>query len=219
MGRFVKATDELMDYLSRVGAREHPAQTRCREETQQMGPVAGMQIAPEQGAFLAVMAKLVGATRCLEIGTFTGYSALSVALALPTNGRIVALDVSKEFTDRARGYWREAEVEAKIDLRLGPGVETLDRMIAAGEGPFEFAFVDADKGNYDNYYERALKLMRPGGLILFDNMLWSGAVADPSVTDPDTSALRALNAKIHGDARVDMALATIGDGVMVARIR
>jgi predicted O-methyltransferase YrrM len=219
MGRFVKATDELMDYLSRVGAREHPAQTRCREETQRMGGVSVMQIAPEQGAFLALMAKLVGATRCLEVGTFTGYSALSVALALPKGGRIVALDVSKEFTDKARGYWREAGVEAQIDLRLGPGVETLDKMIAAREGPFEFAFIDADKPNYDNYYERALKLMRPGGLILFDNMLWSGAVADPAVTDPDTSALRALNAKIHADERVDMALATIGDGVMMARIR
>jgi predicted O-methyltransferase YrrM len=219
MGRFVKATDELMDYLSRVGAREHPAQTRCREETQRMGGVSVMQIAPEQGAFLAMTVKLVGATCCLEVGTFTGYSALSVALALPANGRIVALDVSKEFTDKARGYWREAGVESQIDLRLGPGVETLDRMIAAGEGPFEFAFIDADKPNYDNYYERALKLMRPGGLILFDNMLWSGAVADPSVTDPDTSALRALNAKIHADQRVDMALATIGDGVMMARIR
>lgn len=219
MGRFVKATDELMDYLSRVGAREHPAQRRCREETQQMGSVSVMQIAPEQGAFLAMMAKLAGATRCLEVGTFTGYSALSVALALPAEGRIVALDVSKEFTDRARGYWREAGVEAKIDLRLGPGVETLDAMIAAGEGPFGFAFIDADKPNYDNYYERALQLMRPGGLILFDNMLWSGAVADPAVTDPDTSALRALNAKIHADERVDMALATIGDGVMMARIR
>ena len=219
MGRFVKATDQLMDYLSRVGAREHPAQTRCREETQRMGGVAMMQIAPEQGAFLALMAKLTGATRCLEVGTFTGYSALSVALALPEDGRIVALDVSKEFTDRARGYWREAGVEAQIDLRLAPGVETLDRMIAAAEGPFDFAFIDADKGNYDNYYERALKLVRPGALILFDNMLWSGAVADPSVTDKETSALRALNAKIHADDRVDMALATIGDGVMMARVR
>ncbi|MEJ0067188.1 MAG: class I SAM-dependent methyltransferase [Caulobacteraceae bacterium] len=151
--------------------------------------------------------------------TFTGYSALSVALALPEDSRIVALDVSKEYTDRARGYWREAGVESKIDLRLGPGIEALDAMIAAGEGPFQFAFVDADKGNYDNYYERALKLMRPGGLILFDNMLWSGAVADPSATDLDTVALRALNAKIHADDRVDMALATIGDGVMMARIR
>jgi caffeoyl-CoA O-methyltransferase len=184
-----------------------------------MGPVAGMQIAPEQGAFLALLVRLVGATRCLEVGTFTGYSALSVALALPPEGRVVALDVSKEFTDRARVYWREAGVDGKIDLRLGPGVEALDAMIAAGESPFEFAFIDADKTNYDNYFERALKLMRPGGLIAFDNMLWSGAVADPAVNDPDTTALRALNAKIHTDERVDMALATVGDGVMLARIR
>jgi len=219
MGRFVKATDQLMDYLSHVGAREHPAQTRCREETQAMGGISVMQIAPEQGAFLALMARLTGATRCLEVGTFTGYSALSVALALPADGRIVALDVSKEFTDKARGYWRDAGVEAKIDLRLAPGVETLDRMVAASEGPFDFAFIDADKGSYDNYYERALKLVRPGALILFDNMLWSGAVAEPTVTDAETSALRALNAKIHADERVDMALATIGDGVMMARVR
>jgi predicted O-methyltransferase YrrM len=219
MGRFVKATDELMDYLSRVGAREHPAQTRCREDTQRMGRVAGMQIAPEQGAFLAMLVKLIGAARCLEIGVFTGYSALSVALALPPTGRIVALDVSKDFTDKARVYWAQAGVEDKIDLRLGPGLDSLDRMIDANEGPFDFAFIDADKGNYDNYYERALKLMRPGGLIAFDNMLWSGAVADAAVTDPETSALRALNAKIHDDARVDMALATIGDGVMMARVR
>jgi caffeoyl-CoA O-methyltransferase len=219
MGRFVKATDKLMDYLSRVGAREHPVQARCREETQNMGRVAQMQIAPEQGAFLALIVKLTGATRCLEIGTFTGYSALSVALALPADGRVVALDVSKEFTDKARVYWREAGVGAKIDLRLGPGVGSLDQMIEAKEGPFDFVFIDADKGNYDNYYERALKLVRPGALIAFDNMLWSGAVADPAITDPDTSALRALNAKIHGDPRVDMALATIGDGVMMARVR
>jgi len=219
MGRFVKSTDQLEDYLSRVGAREHPAQTRCREDTQAMGRIAGMQIAPEQGAFLAMLVKLIGATRCLEVGTFTGYSALSVALALPPGGRIVALDVSKDFTDRARLYWREAGVEDRIDLRLGPGLDALERMIATKEGPFDFAFIDADKPNYDNYYERALKLVRPGGLIAFDNMLWSGAVADLSVADPDTSALRALNAKIHADARVDMALATIGDGVMLARVR
>jgi predicted O-methyltransferase YrrM len=219
MGNFVESTPELMDYLSRVGAREHPALARCRAETQGMGGIAVMQIAPEQGAFLAMLVKLIGARRCLEVGTFTGYSALAVALALPPDGRLVALDVSKDFTDRARGYWREAEVDGKIDLRLGPGLDSLDRMIAAGEGPFDFAFVDADKVNYDNYYERALKLVRPGGLIAFDNMLWSGAVADPGVTDPDTSALRALNAKIHGDARVDMALATVGDGVMLARVR
>jgi predicted O-methyltransferase YrrM len=219
MGRFVEVTDELMDYLARVGAREHPAQTRCREETKQMGRVAGMQIAPEQGAFLAMAVKLMGATRCLEVGTFTGYSALSVALALPSAGRIVALDVSKDFTDRARAYWREAGVEEKVDLRLGPALDSLDGMIDAKEGPFDFAFIDADKGNYDNYYERALRLVRPGGLIAFDNMLWSGAVADAAVVDPETSALRALNAKIHDDGRVDMALATIGDGVMMARVR
>jgi predicted O-methyltransferase YrrM len=219
MGHFVESTPELMDYLSRVGAREHPALARCRAETQGMGGIAVMQIAPEQGAFLAMLVKLIGARRCLEVGTFTGYSALAVALALSPDGRLVALDVSKDFTDRARGYWREAEVDGKIDLRLGPGLDSLDRMIAAGEGPFDFAFVDADKVNYDNYYERALKLVRPGGLIAFDNMLWSGAVADPGVTDPDTSALRTLNAKIHGDARVDMALATVGDGVMLARVR
>jgi predicted O-methyltransferase YrrM len=219
MGRFVKATDQLVDYLSRLGAREHPAQTRCRVETQAMGPRAMMQIAPEQGGFLALLVKLIGATRCLEVGVFTGYSALSVALALPPEGRLVALDVSKAFTDKARVYWAEAGVADKIDLRLGPGADSLDRMIATGEGPFDFAFIDADKGNYDNYYERALKLVRPGGLIAFDNMLWSGAVADEAVTDADTSALRALNAKIHADPRVDMALATVGDGVMLARVR
>ncbi len=219
MGRFVQATDRLMDYLSRYGAREEPAQIRCREETARMGQISMMQIAPEQGAFLAMLVKLIGATRCLEVGVFTGYSALSAALAMPPGGRLVALDVSKDFTDKARDYWREAGVGDKIDLRLGPGVDALDAMIAAKEGPFDFAFIDADKTNYDNYYERALQLIRPGGLIAFDNMLWTGAVADPAITDPDTSALRALNAKIHDDPRVDMALATVGDGVMLARVR
>jgi caffeoyl-CoA O-methyltransferase len=219
VGRFVKATDELMDYLSRFGAREHPALAHCRAETAELGWIAGMQIAPEQGAFLALIVQLIGATRCLEVGTFTGYSALSVALALPPGGLVVAMDVSAEYTDRARVYWREAGVAEKVDLRLGEGVDLLDRMIAAKEAPFDFAFIDADKTNYDNYYERALKLMRPGGLIAFDNMLWNGAVADPSVTDAETSALRALNAKIHEDPRVDMALATVGDGVMMARVR
>ena len=159
-------------------------------------PMAMMQIAPEQGAFLGLLVKLIGATRCIEIGSFTGYSALSVALALPPNGHIVALDVNKDFTDKARGYWKEAGVEKKIDLRLGPAVESLDKMIAASEGPFDFAFIDADKSNYENYYERALKLLRSGGLIALDNMLWSGAVADPKIVDADTSALRALNANI-----------------------
>jgi len=218
MGRFVTASDALMEYLSHLGARETPAQVRCREETQKL-PMAMMQIAPEQGAFLSLLAKLTQARRYVEIGTFTGYSALSVALAMPEGGKVVALDVSKDYTDRARSYWKEAGVEGKINLRLGPGLEALDKMIQSGEGPFDLAFIDADKSNYDGYYERVLKLLRVGGLVALDNMLWSGAVANPKVTDADTSALRALNAKIHADARVDMALATIGDGVMLARKR
>jgi caffeoyl-CoA O-methyltransferase len=215
MGRFVKATESLMAYLTKTGARETAAQAHCREETAKM-PMSMMQIAPEQGAFLQVLAKLTNAKRYVEIGTFTGYSALSVALAMPPDGKLVCLDVSKEFTDKARGYWEEAGVAGKIDLRLGPGLEALDKMIASGEGPFDLAFIDADKPNYDGYYERVLKLLRPGGLMALDNMLWSGAVADPKETDAETSALRALNAKIQADTRVDMALATVGDGVMLA---
>jgi caffeoyl-CoA O-methyltransferase len=208
-------TDAVREYVERTGTREHPAQRRCREETARL-PNANMQIAPEQGAFLALLAKLLGAKQTLEIGTFTGYSALSVALALPEGGRVVALDVSKEYTDRARRYWSEAGMDARIDLRLGPGLDSLDRMIADGEGPFDMVFIDADKPNYDAYYERSLRLIRSGGLIALDNMLWSGAVADPSINDPETAALRALNAKIQADDRVDMTLTTIADGVMLA---
>ncbi|HEY3637776.1 MAG TPA: class I SAM-dependent methyltransferase [Rhizomicrobium sp.] len=218
MSRMIRFTDALETYVGRVGAREHPALLHCREETAAL-PNAGMQIAPEQGAFLGLLAKMIGARQTLEIGTFTGYSALSVALALPEGGRVIALDVSKEYTDRARRYWNEAGVENRIDLRLGPGIESLDRMIESREGPFDLAFIDADKANYDSYYEGALQLLRPGGVVALDNMLWSGAVADPAVNDPDTSALRALNAKIHADERVDMALATIADGVMLTRKR
>jgi len=215
LGNFVQATDAVIAYLSQVGARETPAQIRCREETQKH-PAAIMQIAPEQGAFLQVLVKLMGAKRYLEIGVFTGYSALSVALALPADGKVVALDVSKEFTDLARGYWKEAGVESKIDLRLGPAVDAMDAMIAKGEGPFDFVFIDADKTGYDAYYERALKLLRPGGLIALDNALLFGMVADMADASPMPSALRALNAKIQADPRVDMALATVGDGVMLA---
>jgi predicted O-methyltransferase YrrM len=218
MSRMIPFTEELRNYVERFGAREHPALRHCREETAKLSN-ANMQIAPEQGAFLALLARLVGARLALEIGTFTGYSALSVALALPEDGRVVALDVSKDYTDRARRYWKEAGQENRIDLRLGPGLESLDRMIAAGEGPFDMAFIDADKQNYDSYYEHVLLLLRPGGVIALDNMLWSGAVADLSINDPETRALRALNAKIQADERVDMALATIADGVMLARKR
>ncbi|HEY3778459.1 MAG TPA: class I SAM-dependent methyltransferase [Rhizomicrobium sp.] len=218
MSRMIPVTADLMNYVQHVGAREHPVLSRCREETAKM-PNANMQIAPEQGAFLGLLAKLVDARQTIEVGSFTGYSALSVALALPEGGRVVALDVSREYTDRARRYWREAGMDGRIELRLGPALESLDRMIESREGPFDMAFIDADKANYDSYYERVLRLIRPGGVIALDNMLWSGAVADPSITDPDTSALRALNAKIQADERVDMALTTIADGVMLARKR
>jgi len=212
----LRGSAQLEAYVDANGARESAAQIRCRAETAAM-PMAQMQIGADQGAFMALLAKLTDATRYLEIGTFTGYSALSVAQALPENGKIVCLDVSKEFTDRARKYWKEAGVDGKIDLRLGPAVDEMDRMIASGESPFDFAFIDADKPNYDSYYERALKLVRQGGLIALDNMLWSGAVADPANSDTNTVAIRALNKKIHADDRVDVALLTVGDGVMLAR--
>ena len=215
MSRLMTITPQLAEYVARYGTRETAAQVKSRKETAEL-PMAMMQIGPDQGAFMGLMAKAIGARRCLEIGVFTGYSALSVALALPADGKIVALDISKDFTDRARPIWKEAGVEGKIDLRIGPALDSLDKMIAGREGPFDFAFIDADKPNYDGYYERVLKLLRPGGLIAIDNVLWSGAVADPKDNEESTKALRALNTKIHGDARVDMALATIGDGVMLA---
>jgi len=218
MGRMVEPNPAVLAYLTRFGGRETAVQQRCRVETQRRSD-AVMQISPEQAASLALLARLAGAKRCIEVGVFTGYSALAVALALPDDGRIVALDVSREFTDIAQGYWKEAGVAQKIELRLGPALASLDRMIAAGEGPFDFAFIDADKTGYDAYYERALNLLRPGGLIALDNMLYSGEVADPKVNDAGPKALRALNAKIHADDRVDMALATIGDGMMLARKR
>jgi caffeoyl-CoA O-methyltransferase len=218
MTRMLPASDALFDYIVRVGAREHPVLRRCREETA-AHPHAGMQIGPDQGAVMALLAQLTGAKRYLEIGTFTGYSALAVALVFPPDGQLVCCDVSKEYTDLARGFWKEAGVASKIDLRLGPALETLDRMIAEGEKPFDFAFIDADKPRYDAYYERVLKLVRTGGLIALDNMLWSGEVADFSNNDETTVVLRALNQKIHDDPRVDMAMLALGDGVMLARKR
>ncbi|HEY1632119.1 MAG TPA: class I SAM-dependent methyltransferase [Rhizomicrobium sp.] len=218
MSRLMQITDQVMAYVEKVGARESKPLAHCREETRKL-PNAMMQIGPDQGAFMALVAKLIGAKRYLEIGTFTGYSALALAEAMGEGGRLVCCDVSKEFTDKAKVYWKEAGVDGRVDLRLGPALETLDAMIAKEETPFDFAFIDADKVNYDGYYERCLKLVRPGGLIALDNMLWSGAVADPSDTDAVTVALKNLNVKIHGDARVDMALAAIGDGVMLVRKR
>jgi predicted O-methyltransferase YrrM len=212
MGRNVVPTPQVVEYLGRIGGRETPVQARLRERTETRAD-GHMQVTADQAATLQLLVKLTGAIRCLEIGTFTGTSALAVALALPANGRIVALDVSKEFTDIGRPYWEEAGIAGKIDLRIGPASHSMDDMIAAGEGDFDFVFIDADKPGYDAYYERALKLVKTGGLVVLDNMLLSGKVADPADMDVSAAALRALNEKILNDERVDMALTTVGDGM------
>lgn len=217
--RTLELTDALQDYLLAVSLRETELQRRLREETARL-PMAGMQIAPDQGQFMALLARLIGARLCLEIGTFTGYSALAVALALPPDGRIIACDINPETTAIAGRYWREAGVAAKIDLRLGPALATLDRLLAEGQDDrFDFAFIDADKESYDGYYERALRLLRPGGLIVIDNVLWGGAVADPGESDAETTALRALNDKLHRDERIDLSLLPLADGITLARKR
>jgi len=206
-------------YVTREIARETPLQQRLRDETARM-PHSGMQISADQGALLALLVQSIGAKKAIEIGTFTGYSALVVALALPADGKLVCCDVSEEWTAIARGYWNEAGVAQRIDLRLAPALETLASLEAEhGAASFDFAFIDADKSSYDAYYERCLRLIRPGGLIALDNMLWSGNVANAKLHDADTDALRALNAKIRDDARVDCSLLTVGDGVMLARKR
>ncbi len=211
--------DALYDYLLGVSLREPPLLARLREETAAL-PGSAMQISPEQGQFMALLAELVGARRVLEVGTFTGYSALVLALTLPADGRIVTCDVDEDMTAIARRYWAKAGVADKIDLRLGPAVDTLDALLAdGGAGTFDFAFVDADKQNYDAYYERGLALLRHGGLMVIDNVLWSGAVADPERQDTDTRAIRALNAKLHGDQRVSLSLLPVSDGITLARKR
>jgi caffeoyl-CoA O-methyltransferase len=209
----------MYDYLLRVSLREHPVLERLRRETLAL-PEAEMEISPEQGQLMALLARLIGAKRCLEVGVFTGYSSLVTALALPDDGRILACDVSERWTAIARRYWREAGVEHKIDLRLAPALQTLDALLASGEaGRYDYAFIDADKNNYGGYYERALELLRPNGLLMFDNTLWSGKVADPAETDDETAALRALNARLHRDERIDLSLTPIGDGFTLVRKR
>ncbi len=215
-GRDLAIDDRLRDYIASVTPAEAPALRRLRAETKPLRG-AGMQIGAAQGQLMQLLVRLIGAKRCLEVGTFTGYSALAVALALPADGRIVCCDINAEWTAIGRRHWEEAGMAGKIDLRLAPALETLDALIAAGEaGRFDFAFIDADKSNYDTYYERALVLLRPRGLIAIDNVLWSGAVADPAANDADTAALKRLNAKIAADARVQMTLLPIGDGVTLA---
>jgi len=212
-------SDTLARYIFEHSVRDHPVLRELREATSSL-PMARMQISPEQGQFMQLLAELVGAKRCIEVGVFTGYSSLAVALALPEDGRIVACDVSEEWTAIARRHWEKAGVAKKIDLRLAPAVETLDALIqAGGEGRYDFAFIDADKERYRDYFERCLRLMRRGGLIALDNTLWSGRVADPAVKDADTAAIRALNEFLHHDERVTISLLTIGDGLTLARKR
>ncbi len=211
--------DRLQRYVVAHGARETAVQRDLRRVTQRM-PRSGMQIGAEQGALMQVLVRVMGARRCLEIGTFTGYSALAVALALPTGGRIVCCDVSEEWTAIARRFWNRAGVARKIDLRIAPALNTLDALLREGKaGKFDFAFIDADKANYLNYYERCLKLVRRGGLIAVDNTLWGGSVVDPRNKSVDTRAIRAFNRKLIGDRRVDMALVPVGDGLTLARKR
>jgi predicted O-methyltransferase YrrM len=209
---------EVQEYIITATVREDPVLADLRVETSQREN-AMMEIGPEQGAFMQLLARSIGAKRYLEVGVFTGYSSLAMALALPADGSIVACDVNEDYTAVARRYWERAGVAAKIDLRIAPALETLAHMIADGVEPFDMAFIDADKTNVDNYYEAALRLVRPGGLILVDNVLWSGKVADASVTDSDTTALRALNAKVGRDERVDVSLIPTCDGILIARKR
>jgi len=217
--RTIGLSAPLHDYVLSVTSREPDVLARLREETAGL-EWARMQIGPDQGQFMALLVELMGARRTLEVGVFTGYSSLAVALALPEDGRVLACDVSEEWTAIARRYWEEAGVAHKIDLRLAPALETLDGLLAAGEaGRFDFAFIDADKENYDAYYERCLALLRRGGLLAIDNVLWDGAVIDPAKDDKDTNAIRALNAKLHRDERVTLSLVPVGDGLTLARKR
>ncbi len=212
-------TDTVYEYLLNVSLRESEIMADLRRETATRAD-ANMQISPEQGQFMAMLVKLIGAKRTLEVGVFTGYSALAVANALPDDGEIIACDVSEEFTAIARRYWAAAGVAGKIDLRLAPALETLKQLISDGqENSFDFAFIDADKTNYDGYYEYTLRLLRSGGLIAIDNVLWDGKIVDTSITDDDTEAIRRLNRKLHEDDRVDISMVPIADGLTLARKR
>ena len=215
--RTIDLTESLYDYLLRSGIQESPIAKELRKKTQDSTPWHRMQISPEQGAFMALLVRLIGARKTIEVGTFTGYSALVVADALPEDGRIVACDVSEEWTSIARAFWKQAGLHEKIDLHLRPGTETLDKLIDQGAADsFDFAFIDADKANYDDYYERCLVLLRRGGVIGIDNVLWGGRVADDNAVDDDTLAIRALNEKVRVDHRVSATMLPIGDGLTLA---
>jgi predicted O-methyltransferase YrrM len=212
-------SDELQAYLLDVGVREPEVLRRLREETNAL-PQHDMQIAPEQGAFMAMLVTLLGARRCIEVGTFTGYSSTAVALALPADGSLLCCDVSTEWTDIARRYWAEAGVDGKIELRIGPGVETLDNLISSGaRDTFDFAFVDADKRGYGAYYDRLLQLVRPGGVIAFDNVFYGGEVLDPEPADDDLATIQQLNRALATDERVDISMLPLADGLTLVRRR
>lgn len=213
--RTLTLTDDLVDYVQRLGVREHPVLAKLRRDTARM-PNAQMQIAPEQGAFMALLVQVTGAQRILEIGTFTGYSSTVMALALPPDGHVTCLDVSREWTDRARQAWEEAGVAEKVELRIGPAIESL---AALDDDSYDLAFIDADKVGYDAYYEGCLRVVRPGGLILIDNVLQGGRVVDEAADDDNVRAIRALNEKIASDERVDMTLLPLADGLTMARVR
>ena len=210
-GRAPFLPERLARYIEEHSVREPAILRELRAATASV-PMSGMQIGADQGQFMALLVQLTGAKRCLEIGTYTGYSALAVALALPEDGRVVCCDINEEWTAIARRFWKEAGMDRKIELHLAPALETLEKL----EGPFDFAFIDADKPNYANYYERCLALVRKGGLIAVDNTLWSGWVADGRQRDADTRALRAFNDKLHRDERVSISLLPLGDGVTLA---
>ena len=215
----ISLDQSLLDYIVRSCPPEHPELAKLRVATRDM-PRGRMQVAPEQGHFLAFMVKLTGAKRVLELGTFTGYSSLAMSLALPADGHLVTLDASEEWTRMALGAWKGAGVEGKITLRLGPGLDSLEKMEKEGAaGSFDLAFIDANKEDYDFYYEACLRLVRPGGLIMLDNMFRDGRVTDASATDPSVTCIQAVNAKIAGDERVDRVLIPVGDGVTLARKR
>ena len=208
--------EKVRKYLLDHSLREAAVAAELRAVTAKL-PYAGMQISPEQGQLMALLVQAIGARRAIEIGTFTGYSALWVALALPADGKLVCCDVSAEWTAVGKPYWEKAGVAGKIDLRIAPAMETLDELLAAGQtGAYDFAFIDADKTGYDAYYERCLELLRPGGLIAIDNVLWGGSVADPKKRSADTLALRTLNRKIHRDERVTPSMLPVGDGLTLA---
>lgn len=213
--RTIPMTDELVDYVRRWGVREHPVLAKLREDTAAL-PERQMQIGPEQGAFMALLVKLCGARRILEIGTFTGYSSTVMALALPPDGRMTCCDVSREWTDRARQAWAEAGVADRVDLHIGPAAATLERLES---GSYDLAFIDADKPGYDGYYEACLRLVRPGGLILLDNMLQGGRVADPAADGESVVAIRTLNEKLAADERIEIVLLPLADGLTLARVR